>query len=236
MKRVKKRWIIAGVVVLVIVAAILFVTMGLPYIRRHFMTNTGNVQEIVSGEDKISTDKRILTVYFTRVGNSTFEEAVDAVSSASLLTDGGQLYGNSQLLAMMVQDIAGGDIYAIQTKKKYSSGYGDSTQEARNELTNNERPALTSGPIDPSQYDTIVLVFPVWWGTYPMPVASFLDQYDFSGKEILPIVTNGGSSFGNSLEDLKENYKGDFKEGLAVYDDEVKEARKKIVPWLKNVL
>lgn len=230
----KKRWIVLGIAV--IVAAVLFVMMGVPYIRRHFVTNTVNVQENVSGEDKVDNDRRILTVYFTRVGNSDFEEDVDAVSGASLLADGNRLYGNSQLLAMMVQDIAGGDIYAIETEKKYPSGYGDTTQDARKELTDNERPVLISEAIDPSKYDTVVLVFPIWWGTYPMPVASFLDQYDFSDKEILPLVTHGGSSFGSSLQDLKKNYEGDFKDGLAVFDDEVKEAREEIVTWLQSVL
>lgn len=232
MSRVKKWWVIVGIVV--IVAVILFVAFGIPYIRRHFTVNTANVKEIVSGEEKVSSDKKILTVYFTRVGNSEFEEDVDALSSASLLIDGDQLYGTSQLLAMMVQDIAGGDVYAIQTERKYPSGYGGTTEVGKEELANNERPTLIGETIDMSKYDTIVLVFPLWWGTYPMPVASFLDQYDLSDKEILPIVTHGGSSFGNSLEDLKKNYKGDFKEGLAVYDDEIKEARPQIVSWLKK--
>lgn len=234
MAKSKKRWIISGIIL--ILAASLFVLFGVPYIRRHFVTNTANVQEVVSGEEKVNSDKRILTVYFTRVGNSNFKEDVDAVSSASLLTDGEQLYGNSQLLAMMVQDIVGGDIYAIETEKKYPSSYGDTTQDAREELTKEERPVLISEPIDPSQYDTIVLIFPLWWGTYPMPVASFLEQYDFSDKDILPIVTHGGSSFGQSLNDLKKNYTGNFKEGLAIYDDEIKEAREQVLAWLKAVL
>ena len=221
---------------MVIIAAVLFVAFGLPYIRRHFMTNTIDVMKVVSGEEKVSSDKKILTVYFTRVGNSAFEEDVDAVSSASLLTDDKQVYGTSQVLAMMVQDIAGGDVYAIHTEKKYPSGYGDTTKVSKEELTNNARPALTGEPVDMSKYDTIVLVFPVWWGTYPMPVASFLDQYDLSDKEILPIVTHGGSSFGSSLEDLKKNYKEDFKEGLSVYDDEIKDARVEIVSWLRNLI
>lgn len=234
MSRAKKWGIIIGIVV--IVAVILFLIFGMPYIRRHFTTNKANVKEIVSGEEKISTDKKILTVYFTRVGNSDFDEDVDANSSASLLIDGDQLYGISQVLAMMVQDIAGGDVHAIQTEKKYPSGYGDTTEVVKEELTNNARPALVGEPIDISEYDTIVLVFPVWWGTYPMPVASFLDQYDLSGKEILPLVTHGGSSFGSSLDDLKKNYKGDFKEGLSIYDDEIKEARPEIVSWLKKLI
>lgn len=230
----KKKWIILAIVV--ILAAVLFVCMGIPYIRRHFVLNEAKVQEIVTGEPKVSTDKKILTIYFTRVGNSAFEEDVDAVSSASLLTDNGTLYGNSQVLAMMVQDIAGGDVYAIQTEKKYPSSYGDTVRDAKEELDNDERPVIVSSEVDPAQYDTIVLIFPVWWGTYPMPVASFLDQYDFSDKEILPIVTHGGSSFGSSLQDLKENYKGDWKDGLAVYDDEIKEAGEKLVPYLQGQL
>lgn len=232
MKKIKKRWfVLAGIFIL---AVVLFFTFGLSYIKRHFTPNEANVSEIIKGE-QVKTDQKILTVYFTRVGNSNFEEDIDAVSSASLLKDGETLYGNSQVLAQMVQNIVGGDLYAIETKEKYPSGYGDTTGVAKEELDENARPELTSQKIDLSQYDTIVLVFPVWWGTYPMPVASFLDQYDLTGKKIMPLATHGGSSFGSSLDDLKENYKADFTEGLAIFDDDVKDnAREEIVEWFEK--
>lgn len=50
-----------------------------------------------------------------------------------------------------------------------------------------------------SQYDTILLGYPNWWASIPMPVASFLEEYDFFGKTIVPFCSHGGGRFGQSL-------------------------------------
>ena len=132
----------------------------------------------------------------------------------------------------MTQSIVGGDIYAIETKEKYPSSYGKTVEKADDELKENARPELIGEKIDISKYDEIVLVYPVWWGHVPMPVATFLEQYDFSGKKILPIATHGGSGTGSTIEDLKAMTKADIGEALTIYDDEVDGAREKILTWL----
>lgn len=63
----------------------------------------------------------------------------------------------------------------------------------------NARPELSSHIEDLDRYDTIFLGFPNWWGDMPMAVYSFLDEYDFSGKTIVPFVTSGGSGFSNTM-------------------------------------
>jgi flavodoxin len=49
------------------------------------------------------------------------------------------------------------------------------------------------------QYDTILVGYPNWWASIPMPIATFLEQYDFSGKTIIPFCSHGGGRFGQSL-------------------------------------
>ena len=68
-----------------------------------------------------------------------------------------------------------------------------------------------------AQYDTIILGYPNWWASIPMPVASFLEEYDFSGKTIIPFCSHGGGRFGQSLTMIaKLAPEAEIKEGLAV--------------------
>lgn len=227
----KKKIIIAIVLIAVIVAAV----VGVPYVKRHFITNKVAVSSAITG-DKIANERKVLTVYFTRVGNSDFEADVDAVSGASLLIDGDKLIGNSELLAQMVQDAVGGDIYAIRTKKRYPSTYSATIAEAREEFNSGERPTLLGTLPDMSNYDTVFLVYPLWWYTLPMAVTSFLEQNDLSGIELFPIVTHGGSGVAKSADAIREACAANVKEAIAVFDDDVPNARKQMAESLEKLL
>ena len=144
--------------------------------------------------------KKGIIIYFTRVGNTNFKENVDAVSSASLMEENGTLIGNSELLAEMLENATGYPSYAIKTKKKYSSGYGDTVSEAKKEMDDNTPSELEKDVPELSEYDTVVLVYPLWWGTLPMPVQTFLEENDMDGKTIYSLVTHGGSGFGSAIQ------------------------------------
>lgn len=181
-------------------------------------------------------ERKVLTVYFTRVGNSEFEEDVDVVSSASLMKDNETLVGNSQLLATMVYNAVGGELYGIQTEKKYPSAYSDTVSVAKDEMDSDENVALSGTLPELSWYDMVVLVFPVWWGTVPGAVKSFLQSDDMAGKTIYPLVTHGGSGAGNSVEDIRKLCKADVSNDvLEVFDDDVTNAAGAVSEWLKSL-
>ena len=140
----------------------------------------------------------ILVAYFSRVGNTVWEDGVDAVTSASLNVVNGEFAGNAQLLAQMAQTVTGGDLFLIQTVDTYPSDYRETTDAASVEQRNNARPALASHVGNMDQYDIIVLIYPNWWGTLPQALYTFLEEYDFSGKTILPLCTHEGSRMGSS--------------------------------------
>ncbi len=157
-KKRKKMYLIAGVVLAVVfIAGYFFV----PYAKRHYMPVSVDVDEAAAMEKTDMGEQKVLTVYFTRVGNSDFEEDVDAVSSASLMKDDGTLVGNSQLLAAMIHNAVGGEVYAIQTVKKYPSAYSDTVSVAKDEMDLDENVALSGNLPELNQYDTVILVFPV---------------------------------------------------------------------------
>lgn len=236
--RKKKTWLLILLLIALAVGVVLAVTQGYPYYKRHFKTVVVDEAAAISGDKVSMGDRKVLSVYFTRVGNTDFDKDVNAVSGASLMLDGETLIGNSQLLAEMIQDAAGGEIASILTEKKYPSSYDDTVSEARNELNKEELPELAGDKIpDWESYDTVFLVYPVWWGTIPMAVRSFLNEYDFSGKKVIPVAAHGGSKFGNSLQDLGRYCNGEVlaDSGLEVYCDDVPSMREKITEWLKRV-
>ena len=227
-------------IVLLLIAAmigVVAVTWGYPYYKRHFKTVRVNREEIIQGEKVDLGDRSILTVYFTRVGNTDFDPDVNAVSGASLLLDGETLLGSSEVLAAMIQDAVGGDLYAIQTQKKYPSSYNATVSEARAEMNKDELLALAGELPNPEDYDTVFLVYPVWWGTIPEAVRSFLETTDLSGKTLIPLATHGGSKFASSVKDLAACTDALVQEekALEVYCDDVPKSREAIQKWLSEL-
>ena len=137
---------------------------------------------------------KILVAYFTRAENITVDPAVDAVASAGINLDGKTVTGNVQYLADMIADAAGGDLFSIRTQESYPTGYRETTDLARTEQNQNARPALAAHVEDFDQYDVIFLGYPNWWGAIPQAVCSFLEEYDFSGKTIIPFASHEGSN------------------------------------------
>lgn len=206
---------------------------GLPYADRWYHKVEVNSEKIIRGE-KISTDEKFLTVYFSRVGNTNFPPEVDAVSGASVMTDGEKIIGNAEMIASMAQNIVGGDLLEIQTEKIYPADYPETTRVAKVEFDNDELPAIKNLP-DLSGYDKIIFVYPLWWGTLPKAAESFLRRYDLSGKVIIPIVTHGGGGVGNSLEVLKKSTQAEVGEKiLDIYSSDIPSAREKIFDFLKG--
>ena len=233
MKKNRKKLIVI-LVVLLIVALFALWFAGIPYIKRHYITKTVDRAAAIQGET-VETDARVLTVYFTRVGNSDFEPDVDAVSGASLMTDNGELIGNSQLLAEMIQNAASGDLYAIRTEKHYPSTYSGTISAARKEMNAGERVALLGELPDLTDYDALFVVYPVWWMTTPLPINSFFEQVTIpENLKIYPVPTHGGSGVSSSVKDLRALVGPAVQDAPAdFFDDDVTESRPAIVKMLR---
>lgn len=208
---------------------------GLPYLDRWFHQVHMEKEAIVQGE-KVPISGRVLTVYFSRVGNTDFPSDVDAVSGASIMKDKETLIGNAEMIAYMVQDTAGGDIFAIRTEKRYPADYVETTKEGRRELDEQLAPKLIEPLPDTSSYDVIFVVYPLWWSTLPMPVKGFLQKYDLTGKNIIPIVTHGGGGIGDSIEVVKETTGARLPDNiLDIYSSDIPSARQDIAAYLKQL-
>lgn len=125
--------------------------------------------------------------------------------------------GNARALALQIADETGAALFEIETVKTYPETYNECTAVAKQEQNSNARPALSDSVKDMARYSNVFLCYPSWWGTLPMGVFTFLESYDFSGKTKYPLVTQGGSSFGRSLNDIKKLCPGAIiGEGLSI--------------------
>ena len=106
--------------------------------------------------------------------------------------------GNTRGIAEEIQRQTGADLFEIQPAEPYSSDYNTVLDQAQRDQNAQARPELSAHVENMEQYDTIILGYPNWWASIPMPIASFLEEYDFSGKTILPFCSHGGGGLGQS--------------------------------------
>ena len=107
--------------------------------------------------------------------------------------------GNTKRVANEIHNKINADIFEISPKKPYSSDYNTVLMEAQDDQHHQRRPELNSKITNFSEYDTILLGYPNWWASIPMPIATFLEEYDFSGITIIPFCSHGGGRFGQSM-------------------------------------
>jgi len=107
--------------------------------------------------------------------------------------------GNTKGIAEEIQSQTGADLFEIELAHPYSTDYNTVLNEAQRDQNAQARPEIKNHIEDMEQYDTIILGYPNWWASIPMPIASFLEEYDFKGKTILPFCSHGGGRLGQSL-------------------------------------
>lgn len=142
--------------------------------------------------------------------------------------------GNTAKIAKQIQKHTGGDIFEIKTKDEYPSKYNDLLNQAKKEISDGYKPALISKVTNIEDYDIIFVGSPNWWSTIAPAVASFLSEYGFSGKTIVPFCTHGGGGVSRCFDDMKKlRPDAKFSEGKGFYQSDASE--NEISDWLKKL-
>ena len=167
---------------------------------------------------------RTLIVYYSRKGENYWNGSIKNLEK-----------GNTEIVAEMIADMTGADLFEVETVKTYPADYYACIDEAKAELQNQDRPEVKAYVDNMDDYDTIFVGYPNWWGTMPMVMFTFLEHYDLSGKKIIPFCTNEGSGMGGSERDLKKICKGaHVKKGLSIHGAETAQSRSKVEEWVKR--
>ncbi len=131
--------------------------------------------------------------------SGTGEQTVSADGYGRILIAYFSWGGNTRGIAEEIRRQTGADLFEITMVNPYSSDYNTVLDEAQRDQNAQARPELAAHIENMDEYDIVMLGYPNWWASIPMPVASFLEEYDFSGKTILPFCSHGGGRFGQSL-------------------------------------
>ena len=180
-------------------------------------------------------NENILIAYFS-VPENVDTDGIDANSGASIVVKNKDVLGNMQYMAMTIQEAIGGELFRIETKEKYPLEHETLVNQAKEEQNEEVRPELATHIENVEQYDIIFLGYPNWWGDMPQPLYTFLEEYDFSGKTIIPFNSHGGSGFSNTIEEIKKlqpnaTVKDD---GLSISRNDVAESEQEIADWVKG--
>lgn len=143
--------------------------------------------------------------------------------------------GNTEAVAQEIQAQTGADMFEIVPAEPYTDDYNELLDIAQEEQSSGARPAIAE-TVDLSGYDTVYLGFPNWWGDMPMILYTFLDEYDLSGKTVVPFNTSGGSGFSGSLDTIADmEPEAEITEGLSLGDGEAEDCADDVAEWLNNI-
>lgn len=179
-------------------------------------------------------ESNVLIVYFTVPET----DGTDAVSSASRVVTEDGIKGNTEFVATEIQKNLGGDLFAIETVQEYPGTHDALLDFAYNEKSDHARPEITTHIDNLDDYEYIFVGYPNWNADLPMPVYSFFDEYDFSGKTIIPFVTHGGSGFAGTIQTIQklEPEATVIEGGLSVSRNDVSDAKDDIKEWTDALL
>jgi flavodoxin len=167
----------------------------------------------------------VLTVFYSRAGENYWAGGVRDLPT-----------GNTELMARMIQEAVGGDLFQVETVEPYAADYYACTEEAKEEQLAGARPELVEYLDDAAGYDVVFVGYPNWWGTMPMAMFSFLERCDLAGKRVVPFCTNEGSGMGSSESDLERLCPGSTVEpGLAVLGHAVEKSERSIAAWAQRM-
>ncbi|MDE6023367.1 MAG: flavodoxin [Muribaculaceae bacterium] len=178
--------------------------------------------------ENMKTEGRKLVVFFSHTGENYNVGYIDK--------------GNTHIIADMIADTAGADIFEIVPEKGYpKDSYNECIEIAKKELQQNARPAI-KGDVKIEDYDVIFIGYPNWWGNPPMCVCSFIDKHDWNGKTVIPFITHEGSGMGGTDRKIAAECKGATTltgKGLAVQGRIAQEnqasAKKSVEKWLDGL-
>ena len=173
-----------------------------------------------------ANNNKILVAFFSRAGDNYEVGVIEK--------------GNTKIVAEMIANKTGADLFEIQPVNAYPSEYRECTEIAKQEQEANVRPEIVSYVENLQNYDTIFLGYPIWWGAFPMVIYTFLENQDFNGKKIIPFCTSAGEYMTGSESKIPEIAKGStVGEGIGIKGKMCQEnptaVNEKVNAWLAGL-
>lgn len=185
---------------------------------------------------KSNSGNKTLVVYFS-MPETTNPENMNEDEENSAIVVNGEVLGNTQYAAYLIQEHTGADIFRIEPKTPYTTDHEELVDIASKEQEEDARPEMKANVENIDQYDTIFIGYPIWWSDFPQIIYTFLDENDLSGKKVIPFNTHGGSGLAGTVETLKEQEPdADVEENaLSISRDDMEGCESEVTDWLKEI-
>ena len=183
-----------------------------------------------------SKTPRILVAYLSRAGEN-YNVGETREGSASAAYAGYVEKGNTAIMAALIAELTGGDLFEITTVTPYPEDYASMLRVAQEEIDSDARPELAAAVENMTDYDVIFIGYPIWHARMPQAIYSFIESYDLAGKTVIPFNTHEGSGQ-SGTQRVIENALPDCTvlQGLAIQGKTAQEnetrTRELLIDWL----
>ena len=182
--------------------------------------NAQNKQEVKSSNK--NTMNKSIVIFFSHAGDNYSVGNIEV--------------GNTKIVADYITEIKGADQFEIITHKYDGMAYTPLITLAKEEANKGELPPYEGTAPDLSQYDTVFIGGPVWWGTYPQVMFTLFKDINLDGKTVIPFTTHEGSGLASCASDVKKAFpKAKVTGEFSIYGHEVRTGRAKVEKWLKSL-
>lgn len=191
--------------------------------------------------EDLESKSNILVAYFSLAQNlnidlDKFPDEVDASTHASVKAVDGSYKGDTEIVAEWIQQQVGGDLFAIKTTTTYPNNFDKTVEQNEKEIARKLRPVLTNQLSEVTGYDTIFLGYPVWYRDVPLALYSFLEKYDFSGKQIIPFALHMGGGLGKSVHTIQRlEPSAKIYKPLVISDYRILKSKNKVDKWVNKI-
>ncbi len=194
-------------------------------------TATGQTSQVTASSDPAGT----VVVYFSMPETDKTTGLTTEEENSVIVVDGVAL-GNTQYAAQLIAQGTGAQIARIEAVDAYPLNHDELIALARTQQDNKERPAIKPLP-DMSGYSTVFLGYPIWWSDIPMPLYTFLEGTDLSGRTIIPFCTHGGSRLAGTPEAIAGAAPSATvgSNALVISRDDMESAPDTVSSWLKDL-
>lgn len=186
--------------------------------------DTSKAKDILTNNTENNINK-ILVIYFSKTGENYNVGNIEI--------------GNTAMMASYIKEYLNADSFEIIPVNKYPNNYKEATEIATKEKNENARPKIKNKLENISDYDTIFIGYPIWWGDLPMIVYTFLEEYDLKGKTVIPFNTHEGSGSAGTYSTIKSKLKESNvnTNGLALQGKTARtdSGKKQTIDWLKEL-
>lgn len=203
--------------------------------------NIANVDNSVQNEEnrvnadsntEVSANKKTLIAYFS------LPENTGTAREDSTVTVNGERLGNTQYVANLIQEHTGADVFRIESVKQYNTeDHQALIDDAQEEQRQNARPEIKNKINNFEQYDTIFIGYPIWWSDLPQILYTFLESYDFTGKNVYLFSTNGGSGLSGTVSTIKNKLDSANvnENAFKLHRNSMEDAPDEVKTWLKQI-